>query len=151
MTFQDRMESFAKRIRHYSPEALDYTLKDIKGALEGLEPMAIEHVSDRQCPCSTCKKVSQYNDELHAVVGEMNNRKKLWKVRVRQMDFYRGDNSKQIMVIDDAGRMRPDFTFNIYPRRDRFGRYYTNDNNGRVFKTVKEAKEYALERVKDAV
>jgi len=67
----------------------------------------------------------------------------------KKLKSYPGDTTTMLSWRDNDGR-----TFGISgltPRNDRMGRYYENDNNGEVFKTVRAAKLYYAKNRKQFV
>ena len=61
----------------------------------------------------------------------------------KPINSYSGDKSLRI-DIHDNGNIVP--MFNVYPKSNRLGRYYSNDRYSNTFKTITEAKEYAIKR-----
>ena len=65
------------------------------------------------------------------------------KLKTTKQDY----NFIRLDYIDDQKRIIP--ILGLWKRKDRFGTYYENDRNGKTFKTIKEAKEYALKHFKN--
>ena len=64
------------------------------------------------------------------------------KIKTRKNKSYPGDNSILVYLKRDNGGELG--LFNLYPNTYRTGRYYDNDRYTNVFKTIKEAKKFAL-------
>jgi len=63
------------------------------------------------------------------------------KIISKHNKSYPDDTSIQIQAVFDDGSIMG--LFNLYPKRDKFIRWYENDTYSGNFKTIKEAKEFA--------
>jgi len=63
------------------------------------------------------------------------------KIRTKHNKSYPDDTSIQVQAVFDDGSILG--LFNLYPKRDRFTRWYENDTYSIVFNNIKEAKEFA--------
>jgi len=82
--------------------------------------------------------------------GELGNlflpeKKNYWytdmKIISKQNKSYPDDTSIQIQAVFNDGSIMG--LFNLYPKRDRFTRWYENDTYSKIFNTIKDAKEFA--------
>ena len=63
------------------------------------------------------------------------------KIRTKINKSYPDDYSINVRAVFNDGSIMG--LFNLYPKRDKFIRWYENDTYSGNFKTIKEAKEFA--------
>jgi len=63
------------------------------------------------------------------------------KIISKQNKSYPDDTSIQIQAVFDDGSIMG--LFNLYPKRDRFTRWYVSDTYSGTFNTLRDAKDFA--------